>query len=82
MINLGVKESYEEIFCMKKFYNLVVFYTVIAIVGSVFYREFTKFNGFNGTSTLSFVHTHAFMSGMFFFLILINSYIFIMLDYF
>lgn len=56
---------------MKKFYNLAVFYTILALIGGVFYREFTKFNNFIGTTTLGFVHTHAFMLGMFFFLLLI-----------
>lgn len=56
---------------MKKYYNLALCYTVLAIIGGVFYREFTKFNGFSGTTTLSLVHTHAFMLGMFFFLIVL-----------
>lgn len=56
---------------MKKFYKLASFYAIVAIVGGVFYREFTKFNGFDGRTTLGFVHTHAFMLGMFFFLIVL-----------
>lgn len=55
---------------MNKLYKLSASYAIIALVGGVFYREFTKFNGFTGTTTLSFVHTHAFMLGMFFFLLL------------
>ena len=36
----------------------------------VFYREFTKFSSFTGRTSLSFLHTHYFMLGMFFFLLL------------
>lgn len=44
-------------------------YAIVAMVGGVFYREFTKFNGFSGRTTLGFVHTHLFLLGMFMFLI-------------
>ena len=40
------------------------------MVFGVFYREFTKFNDFSGQTRLSVLHTHYFMLGMFFFLIL------------
>lgn len=56
---------------MKKFYQLSVFYAILGIIGGVFYREFTKFNNFEGVTTLGFVHTHALVLGMFFFLILL-----------
>lgn len=56
---------------MKTYYRLSVSYTILALIGGVFYREFTKFNQFTGTTTLGFLHTHAFMLGMFFFLILL-----------
>ncbi|WP_455524933.1 DUF2871 domain-containing protein [Holdemanella biformis] len=39
--------------------------------GGVFYREFTKLNGFTGFTTLSVVHTHYLMLGMLFFLMLV-----------
>lgn len=45
-------------------------YAVIAMIFGVFYREFTKFNHFTGQTSLSFLHTHYFMLGMFFFLAL------------
>ncbi len=48
--------------------------------GGVFYREFTKLNGFTGFTTLSVVHTHYLMLGMVFFLMLVlleNSFHFI-----
>lgn len=41
------------------------------MVGGVFYREFTKFNGFTAKTTLSVVHTHYFLLGMVFFLLLL-----------
>lgn len=37
--------------------------------GGVFYREFTKFNGFAGRTSLGLVHTHLFLLGMLFFLV-------------
>lgn len=40
------------------------------MVGGVFYREFTKMNGYTDWTTLSVVHTHYFILGMMFFLIL------------
>ena len=40
-------------------------------MGGVFYREFTKLNGFNGFTTLSVVYTHYLMLGMAFFLMLV-----------
>lgn len=56
---------------MRTYYRLSAFYTVLALIGGVFFREFTKFNQFTGITTLSVIHTHAFMLGMFFFLILL-----------
>ena len=41
------------------------------MVGGVFYREFTKFNGFTARTTLSVVHTHYFLLGLVFFLLLV-----------
>lgn len=55
---------------MKKMINTSVIYAVLALAGGVFYREFTKFHGFTGYTTLSVVHTHYFILGMFMFLIL------------
>lgn len=54
---------------MKKTVNLAFLYAILAMVGGVFYREFTKFNGFEGRTTLGFVHTHLFMLGMVMFLV-------------
>ena len=56
---------------MKRYMNLALFYAVLAMVGGVFYREFTKFNGFTAKTTLGVVHTHYFLLGMVFFLLLL-----------
>ncbi len=45
-------------------------YAVLALLGGVFFREFTKFYGFTGKTTLSVIHTHYFVLGTFFFLLL------------
>ena len=55
---------------MKKFINLAFIYAILAMVGGVFYREFTKFVGFTGKTTLAFVHLHYFVLGVVIFLIL------------
>lgn len=41
------------------------------MIGGVLYREFTKLNGFTAWTTLFVVHTHYFILGMMFFLILV-----------
>lgn len=56
---------------MKRYINSALLYAVLAMAGGVFYREFTKFNGFSGKTTLSVVHTHYFLMGMVFFLLLL-----------
>lgn len=43
----------------------------MAMIGGVLYREFTKLNGFTAWTTLFVVHTHYFILGMMFFLILV-----------
>jgi len=55
---------------MKRYINYSIIYTILAMVGGVFYREFTKLNGYTDWTTLSVVHTHYFILGMIFFLIL------------
>ncbi|WP_297290237.1 DUF2871 domain-containing protein [uncultured Flavonifractor sp.] len=56
---------------MKRYMNLALLYAVLAMVGGVFYREFTKFNGFTAKTTLGVVHAHYFLMGMVFFLLLL-----------
>lgn len=58
-----------EVLIMKRYINYSILYTVLAMVGGVFYREFTKLNGYTDWTTLSVVHTHYFILGMMFFLI-------------
>ena len=41
---------------MKRYMNMALLYAVLAMVGGVFYREFTKFNGFTAKTTLGVVH--------------------------
>ena len=54
----------------KRYANLALVYGIAAMVFGVFYREFTKFSHFSGKTNLSVMHTHYFMLGMFFFLML------------
>ena len=56
---------------MKRYMDSALLYAVLAMAGGVFYREFTKFNGFAAKTTLSVVHTHYFLLGMVFFLLLL-----------
>ena len=55
---------------MKRLKNASIVYGVLGLIGGVFYREFIKLNGFSTYTSLSVVHTHYFMLGMMFFLIL------------
>ena len=54
---------------MKKYIKLAMIYAVAAMVGGVFYREFTKWNGFSENTMLGKVHTHLFVLGMIVFLL-------------
>lgn len=54
---------------MKKYLNFSLGYAIAAMAGGVFYREFTKFNGFTGVTALGKVHTHLFLLGMLVFLV-------------
>ena len=56
---------------MKRYMNTALLYAIFAMAGGVFYREFTKLNGFTAKTTLSVVHTHYFLLGMVFFLLLL-----------
>ena len=51
--------------------NVSIVYGVLGLIGGVFYREFTKLNGFTDFTILSVVHTHYLMLGMVFFLLLV-----------
>ncbi len=54
----------------KRFIHTSILYAILAMVGGVFYREFTKAMDFDGQTTLAVVHTHYFVLGMLFFLLL------------
>ena len=49
---------------MKKYLNFSLIYAIAAMVTGVFYREFTKWNGYTGVTTLGKVHVHLFLLGM------------------
>ena len=55
---------------MKKYLNAAITYSLVALILGVFYREFTKFSGFEGTTQLSLLHVHYLSLGLFFFLFL------------
>ena len=54
---------------MKKYLNIFLIYAIAAMAGGVFYREFTKLNGYTGVTALGKVHTHLFLLGMLVFLV-------------
>ena len=49
---------------MKKYINYAFGYAIAGMAAGVFFREFTKFNAFEGVTALGKVHTHLFMLGM------------------
>lgn len=55
---------------MKKLINRSFLYAMLALAAGVFYREFTKWNGFNGRTTLAFVHPHLMLLGSLLLLVL------------
>lgn len=55
---------------VKRYANTALIYAIIAMILGVFYREFTKFHQFTGQTNLSVMHTHYFLLGMIFFLML------------
>lgn len=57
---------------MKRYMKMALLYAVLAMIGGVFYREFTKFNGFTGKTALGVVHTHYFLLGVSLILVLIQ----------
>ncbi len=56
---------------LRKYARFSIIYAVVAMVLGVFYREYTRAIGFEGLTTLSVLHTHYFVLGMFLFLILL-----------
>lgn len=47
-----------------------LYYAILGLVAGVFYREFTKYNGLDGGTSLAYIHVHTLMLGMAFFLIM------------
>ena len=56
---------------MRKQLNTSFAYMILGLVFGVFYREFTKFIGFTGKTTLSVLHTHTLILGMVMFLLVL-----------
>lgn len=54
---------------MKKYLNIAMKYAIAAMIWGVFYREFTKWNGFEGVTVLGKVHGHMLVLGTIVFLI-------------
>ena len=55
---------------MKKLINISFIYFIFAMIGGVFYREFTKYFNFTEKTTLAFIHLHLLALGTIIFLIL------------
>ncbi|MEG0070593.1 MAG: DUF2871 domain-containing protein [Raoultibacter sp.] len=54
---------------MKKLLNISFIYLIAGAAAGVFFREFTKFNGFEGYSMLGFMHPHLLALGFLVFLV-------------
>lgn len=55
---------------MKKIIWIAFGYAIAAMAGGVFFREFTKFNGYTQPTTLGVVHLHLFVLGTVVFLLI------------
>ncbi|MDU4448026.1 MAG: DUF2871 domain-containing protein [Anaerococcus vaginalis] len=60
---------------MKKIINTAIFYMIYGLTAGAFYREYTKFKGFTGLTSLSKVHPHVLVLGMLVFLV-IGAYVY------
>ena len=49
---------------LRRYSEAALVYAILAMVGGVFFREFTKFNAFTGETLLSVIHTHYFVLGV------------------
>lgn len=56
----------------KKLLNTSFTYAILAMISGVFYREFTKFNGYTDFTALGVTHVHLFAMGMLMFLLLLG----------
>ena len=57
---------------MKKIINTAMFYMIYGLTAGAFYREYTKFKGFEGLTSLSKVHHHVLDLGMYIFYIIVS----------
>ena len=64
------RKGKEEPISMKKIMNTSLIYFVLAMAGGVFYREFTKWNGYTGPTTLGVLHVHFLVMGTVLFLLI------------
>lgn len=55
---------------MNRYIKFSLFYTIFGLASGLFYREFAKMNGVDGSTSLALIHVHTLMLGMAFFLIL------------
>lgn len=61
----------------KKLFNQGFVFMIVGIVAGAFYREFTKFIGFEGVTSMSLVHTHLIATGAiiaFLFSVILKAY--------
>lgn len=49
---------------LRRYSDAALVYSILAMVGGVFFREFTKFNSYTGETLLSVIHTHYFVLGV------------------
>ena len=54
----------------RRYVNLSLVYALLGMAAGVFYREYTKFSGFAGQTSLGFMHVHYLVLGMAMFLLL------------
>lgn len=54
----------------KKSFNLGFIFLIVGIFAGAFYREFTKFLGYTGPTSMSIMHTHLLSLGTFMFTIM------------
>lgn len=64
------RKGKEEPISMKKIMNTSLIYFVLAMAGGVFYREFTKWNGYTKPTTLGVLHVHLLVMGTVLFLLI------------
>lgn len=55
---------------MKRLINTAFLYGLVGLLAGVFYREFTKFSGYEGRTVLSVLHPHLLILGTLLFLLL------------